>query len=376
MRIGHYAPQIWAPGGIASYVQRVGNAQVEAGHQVYYLTRAPGANHALNRTVGVTDDHDLFRKADTLGLDILHLHKEVGILPQDRVPTLRTVHGNQASCPSGTRYLAARMAPCHRAYSVSGCLYGTFVERCGSRRPQKIGSHFRRIKKELNVLPHICTLTVSQFLKDQMERAGYEPAGIHVLHSPAPRTSAPVPIQDGDSIRFLFVGRIVPEKGLGWLLRAMRQVPDRVHLDVAGDGYELDAMIRLASQLAVAHRVTFHGWVQPSRVTELMRGARAVAFPSIWHEPAGLVTLEAASLGRPVIASRVGGIPEYAHRESSLLVDPNNVSQLASALEVLSSDRLMAQEMGRRGWERVQQKFSMDGFLQRLHAHYLNVLGE
>ena len=67
-----------------------------------------------------------------------------------------------------------------------------------------------------------------------------------------------------------------------------------------------------------------------------MREARAVVFPSVWHEPAGLITLEAAALGRPVIASAVGGIPEYATDAFALRVPPRDVDGLAHAMSQLA----------------------------------------
>ena len=375
MRIGHYAPKIWAEGGIATYIRRLGKAQSESGKDVFYLGAACEADETAEDFIGVADEAELFNRAEILNLDVLHLHKPVAVLPPERVPTVRVVHGNDASCPSATRFLTRQQMPCPRAYSVSGCLWGHLVDRCGSRHPKNIQANFERIQLQLRQIPQMPTYTVSGFLKTQMIRAGYDGDHLQVLHSPAPdvqNTFSPPPI-DGPP-RFVFLGRLVPHKGLGWLLKALAQVGPDVHLDVGGEGYARESMQRLAAELGLGDRVTFHGWVPPDTAKKLVQAARAVVFPSLWHEPAGLVTLEAAAYGRPVIASQVGGIPEYAHAAYSILVSPNDVDGLAGAIERLATNRALAEQMGRDGREAVEQHFSMASFLDNLDALYQRAL--
>jgi glycosyltransferase involved in cell wall biosynthesis len=85
------------------------------------------------------------------------------------------------------------------------------------------------------------------------------------------------------------------------------------------------------------------------------------------------VTLEAAALGRPVIASEVGGIPEYATDEFSLRVPPRDTEALAEAIGHLARNAEQAEAMGRRGHELAQSEFAMDRFLRRLDAFYDDV---
>lgn len=381
MRIGHYAPKIWANGGLATYISRLGDAQAEAGNVVFYIggagRQANGVKPPASGTyLEVQDDLDLFKRAHDLGLDILHLHKLVNVLPPDRVPMVRTMHDNHGSCPTGSRYLARTGQACNRTYSVTGCLWGLLVDRCGNRRPSNIQASFSRIRQEMRLASELHTFTVSQFLRDQMVRSGCPAGKLQVLHSPAPDVQeAFVPPPREGAPRFLFLGRMVPQKGLGWLLRTVAAVKANVHLDVAGDGDLMSDMQRLATSLGLADRVTFHGWVSPTEVGELIQAARAVIFPSLWHEPAGLVTLEAAAWGRPVIASAVGGIPEYATSEFALLVPPNDENRLAGSITRLADDRELAERMGRNGVQLARTRFSMKNFMRELEQFYALALG-
>jgi glycosyltransferase involved in cell wall biosynthesis len=168
----------------------------------------------------------------------------------------------------------------------------------------------------------------------------------------------------------LFLGRLAPQKGLMWLLRAFAAVETDAHLDIAGEGTLLDAAQTFVQQSGLTDRVTFHGWVEADAVPALMAAARAVVFPSIWHEPAGLVSLEAAAHGRALIASRVGGIPEYAAPLHALLVPPNDTLALARAITDLAQAPDRADRLGRLGRAAVTSCFALDHFLDRLDLEY------
>jgi glycosyltransferase involved in cell wall biosynthesis len=384
MRIGHYAPHIWAPGGIATYVRRLGTAQSSRGHDVTYLSfdsedsssgdsssaDAPPANATV---VSVASEADLFRRAKALELDVLHLHKPVSAVPEDALPLLRTMHGHQASCPSGSRFLARTGQPCNRTPSWGGCLWGHVADRCGSVRPQRLAGNFARLAHEVDCARRIPTVTVSSFLRDRMIEAGCPPERLQTVHSPAPVVASDTPMDRSGVPRFLFLGRLVPQKGILWLLRsfaAMRRSGVRAHLDVAGDGDLASVARAFVTDHELADCVTFHGWVGGDGVQDLIRAARAVVFPSVWHEPAGLVSLEAAAHGRALIASRVGGIPEYATDDYAVLVPPNDGPALTRAMTTLAEDAALAASLGRRGRGIAQTRFTMDTFLDEMDTVY------
>ena len=374
MNIGHYAPDLWAPGGVSTYVRRLGEAQQNAGHAVRYFSRKAAPDN-VDAAASVPDDATLYRRAQTVGLDVLHLHKPVEELPSQPLALVRTMHDNMAACPSGSRYLKRRGEPCDRDYTVAGCLWGHLVDHCGSRHPANMADNFRRIERERRLLPEMTTITVSEFLKEWMVRTGYPKSDIFVLHSPAPdiTTSYTPPPTEG-AARFVFMGRLVPHKGPGWLLDAAAEVNLPIHVDVAGTGPEREALEERARSLGIAERVTFHGWLERDPLRRLIRRARAVVFPSVWHEPAGLVCLEAAAHGRALIASGVGGVPEYTSGKNAILVPPRDTEQLAEQLAFLAERQDVAAEMGRAGREWVADDFTMDDFLDELHTIYRHAM--
>ena len=123
------------------------------------------------------------------------------------------------------------------------------------------------------------------------------PMGVHASDIGPPAAMPPGPL------RLLFLGRLVPQKGLGTLLEAVRGLP-HVRLTVAGDGLDR----RLAA--SAASNVRFVGAVPLSARKALLAEHHVVCVPSVGDEGAPRVVAEARAAGRPVLASRVGGLPD------------------------------------------------------------------
>jgi glycosyltransferase involved in cell wall biosynthesis len=162
----------------------------------------------------------------------------------------------------------------------------------------------------------------------------------------------------------LFVGRLVAQKGVDLLLRAFDAVLQRCpesRLLVVGDG-ELELYLdRLARFLGFPDRVSFAGWRTGAALVELYQGAQMVVVPS-YYEPFGIVALEAMACGRPVIASRVGGLQEIVtDGVEGYLVEVGDHRRLAGRLASLILNPELRARMGaaalRRaaefGWRRV-----------------------
>jgi glycosyltransferase involved in cell wall biosynthesis len=131
----------------------------------------------------------------------------------------------------------------------------------------------------------------------------------------------------------------------------------------------------LSRQLGLESRITWHGWCGREVVNQLYRRCFAVVFPSIWPEPAGLVTLEAYSQYRPIIASSTGGIPEYIRDgKTGLLIQPNNVDALASTIQDLSINFEKSKVIGETGYSYLIEKYLIDVHMNRLKEIYEKVI--
>lgn len=170
----------------------------------------------------------------------------------------------------------------------------------------------------------------------------------------------------------LFLGRLHERKGVDLLLRAAAKVSDSlgdVSLVIAGDGGERAALEELARQLGLAGRTHFVGRVVGEQKIGLLQHCLAAVMPSRYWEAFGLVALEAYAAGRPVVATRLPGLGDVVrHERTGLLVEPENVEQLATALE-----RIVTDESARRRWSEQALATSRDYSWQRIAASHLEL---
>lgn len=178
---------------------------------------------------------------------------------------------------------------------------------------------------------------------------------------PPPIEPRPLPF---DAPRVLFVGRLLPEKGFDVALEAFPEVVGRyprARLVVAGEGTQRETLERRAAELGVADAVDFLGRVDPEKVPGIINTATLMVVPSRWFEVFGLVALEGALMGRPVVASRVGGLPEVVvEGRTGLLVEPGDVHALARAVLFLLENPDRCASMGRSARERALEDFGWE----------------
>jgi glycogen synthase len=172
----------------------------------------------------------------------------------------------------------------------------------------------------------------------------------------------------------LCLGRLAAEKGFDFALEAFAKVhatSPGPRLWIAGNGPERKALEARAERLGIGRQVEFTGWIEPTRVPDLLNRATVVLMPSKWAEPFGLVALQAGQMGRPVIATATGGLPEIVNDgETGLLVPVGDVEAVAGALKLLLASPERALTMGRRARMRTQDRFSFERLLDRYEEAY------
>ena len=194
------------------------------------------------------------------------------------------------------------------------------------------------------------------------------PNGIEPLARPAEGAEA---AGDGRA-HVLYVGRLERVKGVHVLLEAYRRaVPDLpdLRLTVVGDGRERAGLESAARDLVDAGLVRFTGWLGAAEVTGHLAAAGVVVLPSLWPENFPTVALEALELGRPLVGSRVGGIPELIGPDNGALVEPGDAAALARELLRVLGDQAALAAMGRASRER-SASFGVEAFLDAVLRHY------
>ncbi|MGN6393838.1 MAG: glycosyltransferase family 4 protein [Gemmatimonadales bacterium] len=183
-----------------------------------------------------------------------------------------------------------------------------------------------------------------------------------------------------DRPHLLCIGRVVPEKGFDLVVDALasilRAVPE-IQLTIAGDGIDRPMLEQQARRLNVDHRIVVAGWVPPKEVLGLINTATIVIVPSRWFEPAPLVAIQAAHMGRPVVGTRTGGIPELVEdRVTGLVVDKEDPEAIARAVLYLLQNQDEARAMGERAKLRARSVFGWQPCVDAYDALYTELVGQ
>jgi colanic acid/amylovoran biosynthesis glycosyltransferase len=187
----------------------------------------------------------------------------------------------------------------------------------------------------------------------------------------------------GEEIRLLTVARLVEVKGIEYGIRAVARVTrsfPRIRYQIVGDGPMLTQLRELADNLGVAGSVDFLGGQTRDEVGRLYDRAHLFLLPGVVgsdgaQEGQGLVLLEAQACGIPVLATRVGGIPESVlDGDSGYLVGQRDVDALSKKLAHLIEHPELWPEMGRKGRALVEGKFDADSLHEQLVGIYQGVL--
>ena len=185
--------------------------------------------------------------------------------------------------------------------------------------------------------------------------------------------SAAIWIAD-DQVLVLQVSWLIPEKGIDDLLRTAQQVlagNNKIRVLIAGEGTHRAEYEKMAEQLGIAGRVTFTGQVRDPLGAGLYAASDIVCQLSRWEEAFGLTIAEAMASGKPMIATRCGGIPELVQDgESGFLVERGDSGAAAERILQLAEDLTLRESMGRRGGELCRSQFDLVHNVTTLIRHY------
>jgi glycosyltransferase involved in cell wall biosynthesis len=305
--------------------------------------------------------------------DVVHYHNVLtGLSPtvlraaqKEKIPAVMTLHNYRLMCLPGTFLRAGHACElcsgkvpwpgvrfsCYRgSKGASGVLATSLVLH------RRIGS-FEAIDRYL---------AVSDFLRSKHIEGGVQPERIEVK----PNFTWRVPKTEGVGDYFLFLGRLAPEKGVDTLMDAWKGLSE-TKLLVAGDGPNRQELRQKAPS-----SVEFLGTVHHEEVSSLLAGARALLVPSIWYEGAPRSILEAYSAGVPVLASRIGALPEVVDDHvSGHLVPPGDAGAWRDAIEMMS-DPALAKRLGEGALSIYERLYTPEEGLARLERVYAEVIGD
>ena len=304
-------------------------------------------------------------------VDLAHLHIYYGKLTssilaplrQKGIPIVQTLHEYKIVCPvytlvsngkicescRGTRYWHAVLKRCNRGSMARSTL--SAIESCVSRA---LGSASK--------VDHF--IAVSDFVRKKVIGLGLPPERVTTVHNFMDVSGIEPTSRPGSY--FLYFGRVEAIKGVFTLLEAISPLKT-VDLLIVGNGSAVSKLRTLIEERGLSH-VKLLGFKQGSELHNLISGSICTITPSEWYETFGLTLLESFAHGRPVIASRIGGMEEIvSDGVDGFLFPPGDVNALRERLLWMAEHRHEAVEIGVCGRRKVEKQFNEE-------VHYNDLL--
>ncbi|MBI1224917.1 MAG: glycosyltransferase [Bacteroidetes bacterium] len=171
----------------------------------------------------------------------------------------------------------------------------------------------------------------------------------------------------------VFVGRLTALKGVFPLVEAMKNVNNEIRLVMIGDGDARPELEKIIQQNNLQGRIQLTGSLDSKGVNAWVERSSALVLPS-YHETQGIVLMEANALGKPVIATAVGGVPEVVkNRKNGLLLGNHEPETIAWGINYTFENELFAVQWGRWGRFYMQEKFSWEKIARQTEALYAKI---
>ncbi|MEK4564565.1 1,4-alpha-glucan branching protein domain-containing protein [Alkalihalobacillus sp. FSL R5-0424] len=250
-------------------------------------------------------------------IDLIHAHDwlvsvaAIGLKQKLQIPMIATIHATEQGRMKGN---LKQLQSIIQAKEERLMYEAKRVIVCSESMKQELNSQYRVAKSKISVIPN-----ASRFTRKIESKALKQ------------------------KVTLFSFGRFVPEKGFQFLLEAIQLLKHEgldIHLQLAGEGPYYDRLLQLTESLKLKKHVTFTGFLNASECLAKLEEADIVVVPSL-YEPFGLSALEAMSVGKPVVASNVGGLKELiTNGENGLLFEPGDVKELVNQLALLIKEPL------------------------------------
>ncbi len=351
------------------FVEEVDYARADMRHRLKYSGNILYSREArknietiiLNEKPDIAHLHNIHHQ---LSPSILHSFKKYDI------PVVWTLHDYKIVCASYSMLAGGAVCEDCRGGAYMQCLRRKCVK--GSRSKSMLNTLEMYLHNNLLDIYRLVDVFISpsRFLKETFHAMGFK-YEIKLLHYFIDLKKHE-PSYEGRQNTIVYFGRLSREKGVETLLQAVKGLD--VQLNVAGDG-PLKEDLRATAERESIKNAHFLGYLQGEALQKILREAMIIVVPSEWYENYPFAVMEAFAMGKPVVGSRIGGIPEMVvDRKTGLTFTPGNVGELRAALEELLGNPDAVAAMGKNARAFVETELNAETHYEKLMAVYREAL--
>ena len=392
----------WNKGGSEKYYFELGELLKQHGHEVAYFSMEDEKNiktenkeyfvpkfdlnnssklKALDVIYNKENERIMEKALDEFKPDVVHLNNFqrqlsasiIKPIKKRNIPIVFTAHDVQAICPAITM-MDNDKNPCEL------CMKGRYIncikKSCnkGSKLKSALGAiegyYYRNHKIYTDKIDYI--ITPSEFYRTKFIEDGINPNKIQAIHNSIEMNDYNVETQDDGYA--LYFGRLSKEKGILNLINAFAKC-NKGNLYIAGEGPEKENIEKIIKENNLEDRVKLLGFLDKEQMTDVTRKCKFVVVPSIWYENCPYSVLETLTIGKPIIGSNMGGIPELViDNENGFIY--NTIEELTEKMNLLFENEDLVKQFSKKSKELAKQNYDREVYYNKLKQIYDKVIKE
>lgn len=388
----------WNKGGSEKYYFELGQLLKEHGHEVAYFSMKDDKNIKTGDKEYFVESSDMNSKNITKAFDVIYSKNNKKIMEKAlkefkpdivhlnnfqrqlsasiidpcvkrNIPIVFTAHDVQAICPAITMMDPDRN-PCELCM---GGKYGNcFKKKCIKDSTLKSllgsieGNYYRNHKIYTDKISYI--ITPSEFYRSKFIEDGVDSNRVKAIHNSIDVNDYNIKTEDEGYA--LYFGRLSREKGIINLINAFSKLKKGL-LYIAGEGPEKENIKQIVKDNKLESRVKLLGFLDKKQMTEVTRKCKFVVVPSIWYENCPYSILETLAIGKPVIGSNMGGIPELIDdNKNGFIYKYDDVKELSKKMEILFDNKELVDKFSKKSKELAKEKYSREKYYKELICIY------
>lgn len=317
-------------------------------------------------------------KPDIVHFNLLISPSIIDICHKKKIPIVMTLHVPAPLCPA-SNMLYKNSGYCKNFGCKSGNYWHCVLNKCknnsieNSIRKALLSYIYKKSNTYSNIDRLICCSNALKKFCEQTD-IGLNKDNIVVINNFISNEELQtIPCYNNKGY-FLYIGRLVKEKGIHYLLEAMKDLPREIKLKIVGTGKEEKNLKQYAKENSLSN-VEFVGFKNREEIQEYYQNCIAAILPCNWFEIFGMTNIESFINGKPVIASNIGGIPEIIeHNINGLLFEPANVEQLRESILTYWNNPELVFEHGKNAYQKVITQYTEERYYKELINVYNEVI--
>lgn len=388
-------------GGSEKYYFELGKLLKEHGHEVAYFSMEDEKNITTRDKEYFVDPIDLNKGSRLKALDVIYSKKNkkkmeealeefkpdivhlnnfqrqlsasiIDPIKKKKIPIVFTAHDMNAICPASAMLYKGEICEDCIKKGYNSCIKKSCIKN--SKLKSVLAVLETEYYKKHKIYKKIdCIIAPSEFIKNQLIKGNLEYNRIEVLHNFVEKSNVNNINDEGYAFYF---GRLSIEKGILNIVQALKNIPNG-NLLIAGDGPERENIEKYIKNNGLNDRIRLLGYLNQNEIKKYISNAKFVVVPSIWYENCPYSILETMEIGKPIIGSKIGGIPELIEdSKNGFLYEYNDINQLEEKMKLLFNNKKLVEEQSKTSKFLFEKKYNKDIYYNKIYKIYKELLGE